>query len=117
MVNFLRPISLGHSTGNTLFLEIRKSLQNEGVSVSKLLSLASDGQDVNKTVLRLMYEKFSEICGRPLVDMDTYTLHIVHNDFGAGFKAYGSQTQELALDLHALFKGSAARKEDLQVMQ
>ena len=71
----------------------------------------------NKTVFRLVYEKLSEICGRPLVDMDICTLHIVHNDFGAGVKAYGSQTQELALDLHAFSKGAAPRKEDLQSMQ
>ena len=48
-----------------------------------------------------MYEKLSEICGMPLVYMDTCTIHIVHSGFGAGVKAYGSQTQELALDLHA----------------
>ena len=64
-----------------------------------------------------MYEKLSEICDRPLVDMDTCTLHIVHNGFGADVKAYGSRTRELASGLHAIFKGSAARKEDVQSMQ
>ena len=61
------------------FLEITKALQNEGVPISKLLSLASDWPNGNKTVFRLVYEKLSEICGRSLVDMDTCTLHIVHN--------------------------------------
>ena len=40
--------------------------------------------------------------------MDICTLHIVHNGFGAGVKVCGSQN---------FFKGSAARKEDLQSMQ
>ena len=52
---------------------------------------------------RLMYEKYSEICGRLVVDMDTCTLHVVHNGFDACVKACGSQTQEIALDLHAFF--------------
>ena len=99
VVKFLKGISLGHAT-----VKIIKALQSEGVPISKLLSLASDGPNVNKTVFGLMYEKLSEICGRPLVDMDTCTLHIVHNGFGAGVRAYGSQTQELALDLHAFLR-------------
>ena len=56
LVKFLKVISLGHATGNTLFIEITKALQNEGVPISKLLSLASDGPNVNQTVFRLMYE-------------------------------------------------------------
>ena len=74
------------------------------------------GQMLRKQCLD-SYEKLSEICGRPLVDMDTCTLHIVHNGNGAGFKAYGSQTKELALGLHAFLKGLTAREEDLQSIQ
>ena len=54
---------------------------------------------------------------KALLDIGTYTLHIAHNAFGAGISEYGKNTQELAMDLHAFFHASAARKEELQNMQ
>ena len=39
VVKFLKGISLYHAAGNTLYLEISKALQNEGVPISKLLLL------------------------------------------------------------------------------
>ena len=104
VLKFLKANPLGHATeNNTLFFKITKALQNEGVPVSKLCSLASDGPNDNKQCLDSCV-KSCLACGRPLVDKDTFTLHIVHNGFGADVKAYGSQTQELAFDLHAFLR-------------
>ena len=50
VLKFMKVISLDHATGNAPFLEITNGLQNERVPISKLLSLASDGPNVNKTV-------------------------------------------------------------------
>ena len=51
VVKFLKAISFGHEAGNTLYLEITKALQNEGVPNSKLLSPASDAQILTEQCL------------------------------------------------------------------
>ena len=42
---------------------------------------------------------------------------VVHNGFGKGLEMYGKDIDQLCLDLHAIFKYSAARSEDYQQLQ
>ena len=42
---------------------------------------------------------------------------VVHNAFGKGIEKYGKDIDQLCLDLHALFKYSAARHEDFKEVQ
>ena len=51
------------------------------------------------------------------VDLGSCVLHVVHNAFGKGFKKYGKVIGQLCLDLHAIFKHSAARREDYKQLQ
>ena len=44
-------------------------------------------------------------------------LQVVHNGFGKGLEMYSKDIDQLCLDLHAIFKYSAARKEDYQQLQ
>ena len=41
----------------------------------------------------------------------------MHNAFGKGLEKYGKEVDQLCLDLHAIFKHSAARREDYQQLQ
>ena len=51
------------------------------------------------------------------VDIGTCNIHIIHNSFGKGIKKYGKDCEQLAIDLHSLFKYSAARREDFRELQ
>ena len=44
-------------------------------------------------------------------------LQVVHNGFGKGLEMYSKDIDQLCLDLHAICKYSAARKEDYQQLQ
>ena len=52
-----------------------------------------------------------------LIDLGSCTLHAVHNAFGKGIEQYGKDIDNLCVDLHTLFKYSAARREDYKDTQ
>ena len=52
-----------------------------------------------------------------LVDVGKCNIHTVHNSFGKGLDKYGKDAEQLAIDLHSLFKYSAACREDLRKLQ
>ena len=51
------------------------------------------------------------------VGIGSCVLHVVHNAFGKGLEKYDKDVDQLCLDLHAIFKHSAARREDYQQLQ
>ena len=52
-----------------------------------------------------------------LVYVGTCNIHIVHNSFGKGVDKYGKNAEQLVIDLHSLFKYSAARRQDYRELQ
>ena len=52
-----------------------------------------------------------------LVDLGSYSIHTIHNAFGKGLEKCGKEIEQLCMDLHALFKYSAARREDFREVQ
>ena len=50
-----------------------------------------------------------------LVDLDSCSIHTIHNAFGKGLEKCGKEIEQLCMNLHALFKYSAARREDSEV--
>ena len=51
------------------------------------------------------------------VDVGACNIHIVHNSFGKGLDKYGKDAEQLLIDLHSLFKYSAARRQDYKNLQ
>ena len=51
------------------------------------------------------------------MNLGSCVLHIVHNAFGKGLEKYGKDVDQFCLDLHSLFKYSAARREDYTELQ
>ena len=49
-----------------------------------------------------------------LVDLGSCSIHTIHNAFGKGLEKCGKEIEQLCMDLHALFKYSAARCEDFR---
>ena len=52
-----------------------------------------------------------------LVDLGSCTIHIVHNAFGKGMQQCGKEIEQLCMDLHSLFKYSAARRDNFKELQ
>ena len=109
----------GHADGKTVSNAIMSSLKNDNVPLSQLLALGSDGPNVNKTIKRLLEEEVKTACPEfsGFVDIGTCNIHIIHNSFGKGLTEYGKDCEQLAVDLHSIFKYSAARREDFRELQ
>ena len=54
---------------------------------------------------------------RELVDTGPYQLHVVHNSFRKGVEGYGSDVENLCIDIYYFFKLSPPRREDYADVQ
>ena len=52
-----------------------------------------------------------------LIDLGSWTIHIMHNAFGKCIDQYGKDIDQLCMDLYFLFKHSAAGCEDFKNVQ
>ena len=68
-----------------------------------------------KKVNELIQHDHPDFAG--LLDLGSCSIHIIDNAFGEGLEQYGKGIDKLCLDLHSLFKYSAARQKDLQKVQ
>ena len=94
-------------------------MKDDGIPMGKLIALARDGPNVNKTILnelqQMIKDDYPQFAG--FVDIGSCVLHVVHNAFGKGLEKYGKEVDQLCLDLHSIFKHSAARREDYKQLQ
>ena len=114
VVQFLKAIMFGHAKGDTVSKAILDALQEAGyqVPLSKLLSLGSDGPNVNKTIWSNINEEL-KVQGLPgLLPFIPCNMHVVHNSFREGLKLYGQSSEQLAIDLFYFFKRSPCKRED-----
>ena len=118
-VRFYTSLFFSHAEGVKVVTAMYNKMQDDGIQVDKMLTLIWDGPNVNKTIFQKMNELISgdhpEFKG--LIDLGSCTLHTVHNAFGKGIEQYGKDIDNLCMDLHTLFKYSAARREDYKDIQ
>ena len=119
VVHHQQTYFIGHATGQQIANKILSSNQDNGLSLKKLLTLESDAPNVNKTVWRIVNDALLALTERShgLVDIGTCNLHICQNAFGKGLGVFPNEISEFVIDLHWLFKQSAARKEDFEAVQ
>ena len=111
-VRFLKAVMFGHAFAKTVADEIWRTLQQSGLSSRFLLSLSSDGPNVNKSIKQSINNKLEEHFKRQLVDTGSCQIHVAHNSFRKGIEAYGEAIENLCIDLFYFFKLSASRRED-----
>ena len=118
-VTFYTSLFFGHAEGDKVASKMFDQLIMDSIPVNRLITLARDGPNVNKTIMRkmqdLIKEEHPEFGG--FVNLGSCVLHIVHNAFGKGLEKYGKDIDQFCLDLHSLFKYSAARREDYTELQ
>ena len=107
----------GHAFAQTVADEIWRTLQQSGLSSRFLLSLSSDGPNVNKSIKQSINNKLEEHFKRQLVGTGSCQIHIAHNSFRRGIEDYGEAIENLCIDLFYFFKLSASRREDYLAIQ
>jgi hypothetical protein len=94
-------------------LEIPRPAENWAL----LLSVSSDGPNINKSILRKLNRELTEAKLPLLINIGSCTLHAIHNAFGKYLVAFGSDAEDLVLKLFYWFKHSAGRREDYRFVQ
>ena len=107
----------GHSYAETVADELWKTLQEFNLPLQCLLSLSSDGSNVNRAIETNINKKLMTKYSRQLVNTVSCQLHVVHNSVKKGVEAYGEDIENLCIDLFNFFKLSASRREDYTVIQ
>ena len=118
-ITYYTSLFFGHAEGEKVAVKLYEQLVSDGIPVAKLVTLVRDGPNVNKTTFRKMDELIRhdnpEFTG--LVDLGSCSIHTIHNAFGKGLEKCGKEIEQLGMDLHVLFKYSAARREDFREVQ
>ena len=111
-VRFLKALVFGHAYAETVADELWKTLQEFSLPHKSLLSLSSDGPNVNKAIKTNINKKLMTQCSRQLVSTGSCQLYVVHNSFKKEVEAYGEDIENLCIDLFNFFKLSASKRED-----
>ena len=118
-VAYYTSLFFGHAEGAKVASRMFSQMKDDGIPMGKLIALARDGSNASKTILnelqQMIKDDYPQFAG--FVDIGSCVLHVVHNAFGKGLEKYGKEVDQLCLDLHAIFKHSAARREDYQQLQ
>ena len=113
-VRFLKALMFGHAKGKDVSMAILDTLQEKGYQMllAQLISLGSDGPNVNKTIWGLVngHAKASGLHG--VLPFIPCNLHIVHNALRQGLNVFGEQAEQFVLDLFLFLKASPCRRED-----
>ena len=94
-VRFLKALVFGHVFGEKVGDELLKTLEELGLPLKLLLSISSDGPNVNKTVKANINAKLKQCFKSQLVNTGSSQFHVVHNTFGKGLESYGEDIDEL----------------------
>ena len=100
-----------HAHAENVVDELWKTHQEFSLPLKCLLSLSSDGPNINKAIKSNINKKLMKKCSRQLLNTGSCQLHVVHNSFKKGVEAYGEYIENLCINLFNLFKMSASRRE------
>ena len=84
----------------------------DNIPLDKLITLVREGGNHEKDRANYQRQTF-----KGFVDLGSCVVHVIHNGSGKGLDMCGKDIDQLCLDLHAIFKYSAARREDYQQLQ
>ena len=114
---FYTALMFGHAEGAKVPAAMVDKLEEDKVNLSSILTLSSDGPNVNKTIFRAVNTSLKGAGNPEMINIGTCNLHVVHNSFCKALEAYGTPVDDLAVDIHSFFKISSARREDFKFIQ
>ena len=80
-VRFLKAAVFGDAYAESVANELCETLQKFSLPLKYLLSLSSDGPNVNKAIMTIINSKRKANYQRGLADTGPCQLHVVHNSF------------------------------------
>ena len=97
---------LGHARAGDLKTSIMEALSKDGLPLVKMLHLGCDGPNVNKSLKNQLNESIVQLGGKPLIDIGSCNLHVVHNGFHAGISSVDQSwgVEDLMSDFITFFK-------------
>ena len=119
-IRFLSSFTFGHAFGQDVAEAIVSKLDELDLPLERLLSISTDGPNVNKTIKRLLNESVKKARGNGspgLVDVGFCTIHAVSNSFRKAIEHFGKPIEDLVINLYYFFKMSSARREDFEKVQ
>ena len=111
---FLKSELFGHAKGVDVGQALIDTLNETPyqIPLDLLVSLGSDGPNVNKTVWNHVNTHKASLGLPELTEFVPCSIHAVHNGFRKGLNVYGEDAEELAIDLFQWFKSHTCQRED-----
>lgn len=113
----LETFFIDNGKADTIVKNILSSLANANLPLEHVLMIGADGPNVNKAVLRKLDEEVLKIRNKPLINIGSCSLHIVHNAFEKALKNIGDDASDLIIKIFYWFKRSALRCSDFRKIQ
>ena len=119
VVQFLKALFFKHAFGNDVAQHILQTLQEDEyqIPLSKFLNIGWDGPNVNKTIWSYLNDETVRMRFPGLMQFIPCNMHVARNAFKEGLSAYGSQVEELAIDLFYYFRYFPCRRDDFAKAQ
>ena len=114
-VRFLKAAGFDHVYAESVTNELCETPEKISLPLKYLLSLSSDGPNVNKAIKIIINSELKANYHRELVDTEPCQLHVVHNSFRKGVEGYGSDVENLCINTYYFFKLSPPRREIMQM--
>jgi hypothetical protein len=77
-----------------------------------MLTIDSDGPNVNKTVKRIINKEFLSATKYNLLDIGSCNIHTAHNAFLKGLEKFGEKSSNLCVFIFHYFDKFSSRVED-----
>lgn len=113
----LRTFFIGIATSTDILDKLYESMEHASLSSKNLIMLGSDGPNVNKKVMQLINDKMIVERKKPLIDIGTCNIHILHNAYQYALRELGDNGSELILAVFHFFKDWPSRWEDYTHVQ
>ena len=111
VVFHLLSITLGRAQASVIFDKIRDAVTP--LYTRKLLQISSDGPNVMKA----LHKKVRDELNPNLIDISTCNIHKIHNAFSKAYDSFGSDVEDLGIEIYYYFKTSPVRMEDFEQVQ
>lgn len=102
------------ATGEKLFEHLMQSMDSNGLTMKRVLTLGRDGPNVNKKVARLFVEKCKELHLKKMLDFGSCYLHIVNNAFLSRLKELSIDVGDLIENIKKFFDRSDLRQRHFE---
>ena len=91
---FYTALMFGHAEGAKVAAAMVDKLEEDKVNLSSILTLSSDGPNVNKTIFRAVNTSLKGGGNPRMINIGTCNLHVIHNSFCKALEAYGTPVDE-----------------------